>query len=78
MSRVLSVRSLRDALIAVEDGTLSAAVLDHALGDGDSLQLCERLKERNVPFVLHSGYTEFDGACAEGVQVAKPATPKCS
>ena len=75
-ARVLSARSLRDALAAVEDGALSAAVLDHALADGDSSQLCERLKERNIPFVLHSGYSEFDGACRDGVQVGKPANPQ--
>jgi DNA-binding response OmpR family regulator len=73
-ARVLTARSLRDALTAVEDGALSAAVLDHALGDGDSSQLYARLKERNIPFVLHSGYSQLDGACGDGVQVAKPAS----
>ena len=75
-ARVMTVRSRRDAVIAVEDGGLSAAVLDHALGDGDSSQLYERLKARNIPFVLHSGYTQLDGACDAGVQVAKPADPQ--
>jgi DNA-binding response OmpR family regulator len=75
-ARVLAVRSLRDALAAVEDDTLSAAILDHALGDGDSSQLCTRLKERNIPFVLHSGYSQLDGACGDGVQVGKPASPQ--
>ena len=75
-ARVLTVRSLRDALTAVEDGALSAGVLDHALGDGDSSQLCARLKERNIPFVLHSGYSQLDGACGDGVQVGKPASPQ--
>ena len=74
-ARVLTVRSLRDALTAVEDGALSAAVLDHALGDGDSSQLCARLKQRNIPYVLHSGYGIFDGAYGDAVQVPKPANP---
>ena len=69
-------RSLRDALVAVEDASLSAAVLDHALGDGDSSLLCERLKERNIPFIVHSGYSHLDGACGNGVQVGKPADPQ--
>ena len=59
----------------MEDGALSAAVLDHALGDGDSSQLYERLKERNIPYVLHSGYSQLDGACGDAVHVPKPATP---
>ena len=75
-ARVLTARSLRDALTAVEDGALSAAVLDHALGDDDSSQLYARLKERNIPFVLHSGYSQLDGACRDGVQVGKPASPQ--
>jgi DNA-binding response OmpR family regulator len=75
-ARVVTARSLRDALGAVEDGALSAAVLDHALGDGDSSLLCERLKERNIPFIVHSGYSQIDGACGNGVQVGKPADPQ--
>src|SRR5437899_2733138 len=57
-ARVVSARSLKSALIAAEDPDLSAAILDHALGDGDSSQLCERLKERNIPFVFHTGYSD--------------------
>ena len=75
-ARVVRVRSQRDALIAVEDAALSAAILDHALSDGDSSQLCERLKERNIPFVLHSGYAKIDGVCGQGVVVGKPAAPQ--
>ena len=51
-ARVKTARSLRDALVAVEDGALSAAILDHALSDGDSSHLRQRLTERNIPFVL--------------------------
>ena len=75
-ARTLTVRLLRDAFPAVEDDALSAAVLDHVLSDGDSSPLCERLKERNIPFVLHSGYSIVDGACRDGVQVEKPANPQ--
>jgi DNA-binding response OmpR family regulator len=75
-ARVATARSLRDALIAVEDGTLSAAILDHALGDGDSSELCERLKKRNIPFVLYSGFGDLGGACGEAVHVPKPGTPE--
>jgi DNA-binding response OmpR family regulator len=35
-ARVLTVRSLADALIAVEDDVPSAVILDHALSDGES------------------------------------------
>ena len=75
-ARAVCVRSQRDALVAVEDGALSAAILDHALSDGDSSQVCERLRERNVPFVLYSGFAHLDGACGDAVHVSKPVTPE--
>jgi hypothetical protein len=44
------------------------------LGDGDSSALCDRLKERGVPFLIYSGYTQFDaGACQDAVHIFKPA-----
>jgi DNA-binding response OmpR family regulator len=75
-ARVTTARSQRDALVAAEDGTLSAAILDHALGDGDSSQLCARLKELGIPFVLYSGFRNLDGACGDAVHVSKPASPE--
>ena len=62
---VVVARTLAAALVAVEDNSLSAAIVDHALGDGDSSEICQRLKERNVPFVTYSGFAHLEGACAE-------------
>src|SRR5262245_49291539 len=55
-ARVMTVRSLADALTSLEDEVSSAVILDHSLSDGDSSQLRECLKERNIPYVVHSGY----------------------
>ena len=74
-ARVVTARSVRDALAAIEGGILSAAILDHALSDGDSSLLCERLKEQGIPFVLYSGFSNLDGACGDAVHVSKPASP---
>jgi DNA-binding response OmpR family regulator len=74
-ARVVTVRSLAHALIVVEDETPSAVILDQALSDGDSSQLCNRLEERKIPHVLHSGYGKLDGACSDAVHVPKPANP---
>ena len=73
-ARVLTARSLRQAIIAVEDGALSAAILDHALGDGDGSQLCERLKQRNIPFMFYTGFGHLNGAFADVVHVSKPSS----
>jgi DNA-binding response OmpR family regulator len=69
------LRRVHTALAAVEDPDLSAAILDHALGKDDSSQLCERLKERDIPFVIHSGYRNLEGACSDGVTIDKPSHP---
>lgn len=75
-ARVVVMRTLETALAAVEDPDLSAAILDHMLGKDDSSQLCERLKERDIPFVIHSGYSSLEGACSDGVEIDKPTPPQ--
>jgi hypothetical protein len=50
-------------------------VLDFGLGDGDAGAVCGRLKERDIPFILHSGYTHTADACHGGTVVPKPAPP---
>ena len=78
-ARVLKVRSFAHALIAVEDEVPSVVILDHALTDGESSQLRECLKERNIPYVLHSGYgtREHGWAAADNAAyVPKPASPQ--
>jgi DNA-binding response OmpR family regulator len=73
---VSAVRALSDALRKVECWSLSAAVLDHALNDGDASQICARLDERNIPFVIYSGYDYVEGPCSEGEHVRKPVRPE--
>ena len=45
------------------------------VGDEDSSGIIERLKERDVPFVIYSGFANLGGACAEAEHVSKPASP---
>ena len=75
-ARVVMARTLPDALAHAEDPELAAAVLDHGLRDSDTSEVCVKLKERNIPFVLYSGYSRIDGACAQGELVHKPASPQ--
>jgi len=72
-AEVTSTNTLRHALLLAEHDGLSAAILDHALGDGDSSELCARLKERGIPFMIYSGYVTLEGACKGAPQVNKPA-----
>ena len=73
---VSAARALSDALRKVDCLSLSAAVLDHALNDGDASQICARLDERNIPFVIYSGYDYVEGPCSEGEHVRKPVRPE--
>ena len=77
-ARVVTVRSLAQAFIVIEDDAPSAVILDHALSDGESSEFRDCLKEQNIPYVLHSGYSprEYNGAADNAAYVPKPASPQ--
>ena len=66
--------AVKHAKLLVEHDGLSAAILDHALSDGDSTSLCTRLAERGIPFLMYSGYPTVDGACKDAPHLMKPAS----
>jgi DNA-binding NtrC family response regulator len=75
-ARIVTARSFASALIAVENEVPAAVILDHVLSDGESSQFRKRLKQRNIPYVVHSGYSNLDGARNdEEYDVPKPANP---
>ena len=69
---VLRALTLKEALAWVEGRKLCAAVLDHTLSDSDTSTVCKRMNERNIPFVIYSGYEQSDGAASLGVHVKRP------
>jgi DNA-binding response OmpR family regulator len=73
---VVIARTLKDAVYEAMASTLTAAVIDHAMHDGvTTSDVCAALKERDIPFIVYSGFTKVEGACADGELVHKPATP---
>jgi DNA-binding response OmpR family regulator len=70
-----TTNTLHHALILAEHDGLSGAILDHALGDGDSSLLCARLKERGIPYIIFSGHAKVEGPCAGAPHIDKPAAP---
>jgi DNA-binding response OmpR family regulator len=72
-AKVIMAQTLSEALLGVEDAALSVAILDHGLADGDSHKVCERMKKRNIPFIIYSGY-DLDEDARGGVHVKKPAS----
>ena len=69
-----TTNTVRHALILAEHDGLAAAVMDHALSDGDSTQLCARLNDRGIPYVSYSGYGPAEGASENSVFISKPVT----
>ena len=50
-------------------------IVDHALGDGDSSELCRRLNGRGVPFITYSGNPHLMGVCSSAERLEKPVNP---
>ena len=71
---ITTTTTLKHALTLVEHKGLSGAILDHALGDGDSSLLCARLAERGIPFLIYSGLPTVGGVCADAMHIQKPAS----
>jgi DNA-binding response OmpR family regulator len=71
---VHTAHNLADGLRLADHPDLSAAVVDFGLSDGEGGALCDRLKDRGVPFVLHSGYDRIADTCRSGIILRKPAT----
>ena len=74
-AKLTTTNTLEHALILAEHDGLAGAILDHALGDGNSSMLCARLTERGIPYIIYSGYPKVEDACAGALHVAKPAAP---
>jgi ActR/RegA family two-component response regulator len=55
-ARVLCAGYLESGLCTTEHPKLSATVIDLHLGDGSGTVICSRLRERGIPFVIHTGY----------------------
>jgi DNA-binding response OmpR family regulator len=73
-AHVTATTTLRHAIILVEHDGLAAAIMDHALRDGDSTELCARLQARDIPYVSYSGYDPVKGASPDAPFVSKPAS----
>ena len=70
---VVPAKSLGTAHDLVEVNSLSAAVVDFRLGDGEADALCAKLTARDVPVVICTGFTH--AAPQSAVVIPKPASP---
>jgi DNA-binding response OmpR family regulator len=72
-AKVLYARTINQALLLMDEWTISAAVVDSGLGNADSGPLCELMRRRTIPFIHHSGYSAPRGMVAGEKVVGKPA-----
>ena len=73
-AHLTTTNTVKHAKLLVEHDGLTAAILDHALSDGDSMSVCTRLKERGIPFIMYSGFPTTDGACKDAPHLMRPAS----
>ena len=73
---VVTAASVAEGLKAVESAPFDVAVLDVRLPDGEVFPVAEKLKERDVPLVFHSGHaerTELQENFPSAIALSKPA-----
>jgi DNA-binding response OmpR family regulator len=74
-AHLTTTNTVKHAKLLVEHDGLSAAILDHALSDGECTNLCARLLERDIPFLMYSGSGKStEGPCKDAPHIEKPAT----
>ena len=73
-THITMTNTVKHARLLVEHDGLSAVMLDHALPDGDSTVLCERLMQLGIPILMYSGFATLDGPCKNSPHLKKPAS----
>jgi len=72
-AKVFIATNLKDSLTRAEDPALNVAIVDHRFGPDTSAEVCARLDERGIPFIVYTGFRELPEPCKHGVIVRKPA-----
>jgi DNA-binding response OmpR family regulator len=70
---VITSFTLHDALIKAQNDGLDAAIVDYAIGAGNSTELCNELNKRGVPLLVYSGLPSHNNS-DETRFVSKPAS----
>ena len=75
-AELTTTTTLQHGLVLAQHHNLSAAILDHALPDGDCSKLCELLKQRDIPFIVYSGFGPGADPFNDVPYLEKPAEPE--
>jgi DNA-binding response OmpR family regulator len=72
-AHVVSAKRAGEAILSVDRFQVAAAVLDINLGDHDCAAVCQRLRERGIPFLFHTGYSAGLDGWGNVPLIKKPA-----
>jgi DNA-binding NtrC family response regulator len=77
-AKVVSARTVEQALSQLHDSEFTGAILDFRLGRGNGTPVASALAKRGIPFVFYTGQATSELAGTEWSQVkviSKPSTP---
>jgi CheY-like chemotaxis protein len=73
-AQVIAARTRQEALIAIEQYQICAALLDYGLGEDSVAPLCGLLSDYRIPYMFYTGYSDLGQSYPHAVIVQKPAS----
>ena len=73
-AQVIGARTGEEALKAIGEFRICAALLDYGLQEDNAAQLCRHLSECQIPYMFYTGYPDLQQIYPRAVIVEKPAS----
>ena len=73
-AQVTATSTYEQAVAAIEQNQICAALLDHGLQEDNIAPLCRLLAERQIPYMFYTGYPDLEQNYPRAIIVQKPAS----
>jgi CheY-like chemotaxis protein len=73
-AQVTATSTYEQAVAAIEQNQIRAALLDHGLQEDNIAPLCRLLAERQIPYMFYTGYPDLEQKFPRTIIVQKPAS----
>jgi CheY-like chemotaxis protein len=73
-AQVTATSTYEQAVTAIEQSQLCAALLDHGLQEDNIEPLCRLLAGRQIPYMFYTGYSDLEQKYPRAIIVQKPAS----
>ena len=73
-AQVAATSTYQQAVAAIEQSQIRAALLDHGLQEDNIAPLCRLLAERQIPYMFYTGYPDLEQNYPRAIIVQKPAS----